>query len=298
MKKLEDNIWIFPLLGGIFIFIALLTPSAWIDGNITKTSPAYYYIWTWGLYSAYVPGYLPTISIDLNLFVLIPSVAAAIAIIIALRGIFKTTFHVWKGTRTALDVKIAWKKLIIMVLITSIAWIVLVEIGTLLSSNFTLSFWSGMSAGFGIIGLFLGAFFILIGLILIEIVLKNKGEVVFLKGVRRVEAEPEIQSKELFWLGFRFNKTFAIILAPISIVGTIICLIVYYLITYNFLYAMFFSSVFTLYPHVVFSIIIFLILNTIFLIFAIHTLQKCRIIQKQLVKKSTQASISKQVYSK
>ena len=280
--KLERNIWIFPLLGSVLVFIAFLSPAAYLDERITGTSQNYMYIWMWGLISAYFSGYIPAISFSTNLLILIPSIAISVLVFISFFRVFKSSYRVWKGEKSLMDVKGKWKFMSIILIISTIGWIVWIEIAMFISSGFQIGFWPGMAPGFGIIGIFLGVGFIIIGLLLIDINNKRARLKVNevpkpIEGAEEIPKEQSVRPKktDTIWLGFQLSKNLGIILAIISIIGIILGIIGTYTGVYNLLLDVGFNGS-ILYPHMAFSYSVFFVLMGLLLVFCIYTLNVCK----------------------
>jgi len=281
IKKLERNIWIFPLIGSIFILIALLSPAAWYDSKYDGTSPGYFYMWIWGLFSGWAPGYYPTISFSPDPFVLFPSIAITFFVLLSFILLFKSSYAVWKGNKSNLDVKKTWKVMLIILIISIGAWIVWMEVEMRMASNLEFSFWSFSFPGFGIIGIIIGIIFVICGLVLIDYVEKHKREIESMEMKKEPEADnaqpttTKAAQKDVLWLGFKMNKNIALVLAIISVISIILCILGLYTGVYNILYEVFFSST-ILYPHVTFFYVVSFVLMSVALIFCLHTLNKCK----------------------
>jgi len=280
--KLERNIWIFPLFGSLLVFIAFLSPAAFLDERITGPSQNYMYMWMWGLISAFISGYIPSLSFTTNFLILIPSIVISVLVFIAFFKIFKSSYRVWKGEKSLIDVKGSWKVMSILLVFSTIGWIVWIEIAMFISSGFQIGFWPGMAPGFGIVGIFLGVGFNIIGLLLIDINNKRArmNESKTLKPKESTEetskeAPVGIKSTDTIWLGFQLSKNMGIILAIISIMGIILGFLGAYTGVYNLLLEIGLNTS-VLYPHVAFSYTVFFVLMGVLLVFCIYTLRICK----------------------
>ncbi|TFG24123.1 MAG: zinc ribbon domain-containing protein [Promethearchaeota archaeon] len=161
---IKDYIWVFPLIGGFLIILAVLTPAVYY-----RLGPIYSYIWLWGLKvtssgSSWVSGF--------NYIDLVVYVVCTILILIAGIKLIETSNKVRLGRMDLKDVDLLWLELSILAIVAIIIWIVILSIATTstqtrttltTTTTTTTNIWSYHQVGFGVIGVFMGAIITLIG---------------------------------------------------------------------------------------------------------------------------------------
>ncbi|MBY8992318.1 MAG: zinc ribbon domain-containing protein [Candidatus Lokiarchaeota archaeon] len=177
MREIYEYIWIFPLIGGIFSILALLTPAAYFSESFYTFN-----LWMWGLISVqvndpYFGSYGETTFID-NIFILTPSVIASIIIGVSSIILISSAVTCKKKLKADDIIKSNWLTPAILILISTIAWIISIELVFLLGPT-SMSFWETNNPGFGVIGMFLGSGFAIGGYIISKYGAKQRDEVIF-----------------------------------------------------------------------------------------------------------------------
>ncbi len=148
-KLLQEYIWIFPLIGGVLIILALLSPVAYFEGAFFGL-PVKWYFWMWGFgygingFGVVNDGVFLIFSLGISLLFSISSLKL---------------IHLAYTVKTYEDVYDSLNKLLyaigIFQLILLIGWIIVFEI-------FYTGIWAIAEVGFGIIGIFISAFITII----------------------------------------------------------------------------------------------------------------------------------------
>lgn len=149
-SKKRNLSWVAPFIGGALSLIALATPAWYInesDSNIEE----YIYVWMWGFQmSTYINGtgirYTGSYTWALG-FSIICSVLVMICAIMLIFLAIKNRI----GKEEFIKVKRSWYLLSILLIIIESVW------------NLLVPNWYGLFPGFGVIGIYLGAFITLIG---------------------------------------------------------------------------------------------------------------------------------------
>lgn len=164
MGERKNYAWIAPCISGIISIIALLTPAAYFS-----YFGASFNLWIWGLASLNIPGYFTYTAFSDNLLILIPSVICTLILIVSSILILAKTYSYKKGSVEIDIAKKNWLIASILIIIVTIFWMVWLEISYILTPNpygITISFWSYVNPGFGVIGLFIGGGITIIGVII------------------------------------------------------------------------------------------------------------------------------------
>ncbi|MFX0024656.1 MAG: hypothetical protein ACFE9S_20255 [Candidatus Hermodarchaeota archaeon] len=170
MVDVKKFIWIFVIIGGLTIFIALLTPMACYIYRSTSFNTDYY-LWMINLFFSYryESGIHTTrIEFDFQLISFIPSIICTAIIIILSITTIKTAINYRK--RESIP-KISWLILGLIVLFATVFWMIMIEISRWVLYDH--SFWANLSPGFGIIGLFVGAGLEIVGYIFLKKNIRN-----------------------------------------------------------------------------------------------------------------------------
>lgn len=156
--KIRNYLWIFSIVGGLITLIAILTPTSY-----NNTGPTLYFVW------------MNQIGIDveplaiylLRTHVMLVTISTILALIIfssALIVITLTSIHI----RASLPFKkLRWKIIVLalLVIFSTLFWIIMME---LFYNEYGAHHWSfiggGYSPSFGVIGPFIGAAFMILGL--------------------------------------------------------------------------------------------------------------------------------------
>ena len=165
----KNYFWIPPLLGGLISLIALFTPATYkiLPGN-------YYYIWMWGLLSYKLYDSTDTLFTN-NVKLFIPSIICSILVFIFAIIIIISANMNRTGKKGFKDVKNKWYGLSVLVIITTATWMIIYEVHSYIAVSY--SWWKDWYPGFGVIGIFLGAIIIIMGIFLGNYFLKQKERV-------------------------------------------------------------------------------------------------------------------------
>lgn len=179
MGEIRNYIWTFPLLGGILTLIALLTPAVYI-----YEIGDYIFLWIWGLFSVQIHDYYYDTTYNLTTFtdnelILIPSIICSVFIFVGILALFSSSYSFRKEIKKGNIEKNRGLAPSIIIMISTIAWMISMEISFIVGPG-SMSFWSAYNVGFGVIGMFLGAIFGMIGYGVSKYMAKQRGEVKFL----------------------------------------------------------------------------------------------------------------------
>jgi hypothetical protein len=150
-SSIKEYDWAFPLVGGIIALIALLTPAAYYS-----TFSGSMNVWMWGLFSIYAYGYGSISTFTQDPGELFISISSSILVLISIIVIISKA----NKTRNYGD-KSKWLGASISLIIGTIFWIVGMEINGQIFAS--VSIWSILNPGFGVIGMFFGAILAIIG---------------------------------------------------------------------------------------------------------------------------------------
>jgi hypothetical protein len=178
VKVIIKFLFLFPYIGGILIIISLLTPAAmrwyhstvddsyilWVWGLLTITEWYHGAGWAWNTTFAYIP----------DPFILV--IGILFSIIIAIFGIkMILKARICGDKEKDLDITFVKYGGLIITLITT--WMIIVQIfysmTDFLGLGTNFSFWPNLSAQFGVIGIFLGGIFSILGYVLFKIYRKK-----------------------------------------------------------------------------------------------------------------------------
>ena len=155
--KIRKYLWILNLIGGIIIFISILTPTSYND-----VTPTFYYVWMNQIGVDVDPVAIYLLRTDLML-VTMSTILALIIFSSALITIALTSIYI----RNSLPIKkIQWKTIILAILVISstLFWIIMMESFYNGSGyNHWIATGGGYTPYFGVIGPFIGAAFLLSG---------------------------------------------------------------------------------------------------------------------------------------
>lgn len=172
MVDIEEFISTFPFIGTILILIALFTPAAGYSYSTMGVYQVFSYTWMFGLQYSYYIGYAPRIFFSGSPLILLPSIICTVIIFVASILMLISIFKIWKGNKNIEDFEIFWLILAIINIITTIFWMIAMELAYFLLSIRKFGFWGSYFPGFGVIGVFLGASFILFGIFMKRRVIK------------------------------------------------------------------------------------------------------------------------------
>ena len=155
--NIRNLLWIFNIVGGLIIIIAILTPTSYND-----TGSTLYYVWMNQIGIDVEPLAIYLLRTDVML-VMISTILALIIFSSALMAIIFTTIYI----RASLPFKkLRWKMIVLasLVIISTLFWIIMME---LFYNVYGYHHWiftgGGYSPYFGVIGPFIGASLIIIG---------------------------------------------------------------------------------------------------------------------------------------
>jgi hypothetical protein len=156
--KIRNILWISNLVGSIIVIISILTPTSYND-----TGPTLYFVWMTQIGVDVDPLAIYLLRTDIML-VTISTILALIIISSALVAITLTSIYI----RASLPFKkLRWKMIILtlLVIISTLFWIIMME---LFYNEYGYHHWTatggGYSPSFGVIGPFIGAAFMIMGL--------------------------------------------------------------------------------------------------------------------------------------
>jgi len=156
--KIRNLLWISNLVGSIIVIISILTPTSYND-----TGPTLYFVWITQIGVDVDPLAIYLLRTDIML-VTISTILAVIIFSSALLAITLTSIYL----RASLPFKkLRWKMIILtqLVIISILFWIIMME---LFYNEYGYHHWSftggGYSPSFGVIGPFIGAAFMILGL--------------------------------------------------------------------------------------------------------------------------------------
>lgn len=182
-SNIKDYDYAFPLVGGIIALIAFLTPA----GSYSDFSGSMD-VWMWGLFSIYAYGYGSLTTFTQDPGELLISVSCSILVLISIIIIISKA----NKTRKYGD-ESKWLGASILLIISTIAWIAGMEINGRIF--FSISLWSVISPGFGVIGMFLGAILSIIGHGISKMSPRQPRDVIVLKKAQFVSS-PASKSSE------------------------------------------------------------------------------------------------------
>jgi len=176
-RILYDYMWVFPLVGGIIPLLALLTPAGFLSDSGNTFS-----LWMWGLTSIRVfdgMEYIEDTAFSDNIFVIIPSIISSILIGVCAIMLISSAYTCKKELRGVLTIKSSWLTPAILLTISTIGWIISIELVFILGPT-SMSFWQYIDPHFGVIGMFLGSGFAIVGYIISKYYAKETDEVIFI----------------------------------------------------------------------------------------------------------------------
>lgn len=193
LKEIYENIWLFPLIGGIFSLIALLTPAAYFTESFYT-----FYLWMWGLTSVqmddpYFGNYGDTTFIE-DIFILHPSIIISIIIGVSSTVLISSAFICKKKLKTSSVIKSKWLTPAILILIGTMAWMICMELYFQLGPT-SRSFWGTINPGFGVIGMFLGSGFALGGYVISKYGAKQRDEIIFIANQDKTSISSFVSAK-------------------------------------------------------------------------------------------------------
>ena len=147
LQKIKENLWSIPLIGGIFILIALFTPMGVRFISFDRIVS----YWMWGSYSSYYHGEFYT---GYNASS-VGSIASAIcSIIIGIMSIIIIS-RAYKCKNSEYFRQKGFFGAALTSIIFTVIWMVLKGVGWYFQYNYV--FWEEYWPSFGIIGIFIGA---------------------------------------------------------------------------------------------------------------------------------------------
>ncbi len=165
MGDVRDNVWAFPLIGGIIALIAFLTPAAYLSSYSGSIN-----IWMWGLFSITIYGYGSNTTFTQDPGELLVSILCSLIVLISI------IITISKGNQARkFGEESGWLAPPILTMGGTIGWIVGMEI---ISQSYGISLWSMVNPGFGVIGMFLGSIVSIIGHGVLVKVPKRPAEVI------------------------------------------------------------------------------------------------------------------------
>lgn len=187
-----DYLWVFPLIGGIFSLIALLSPAAYLSesGNIFS-------LWMWGLVSIRVFDgieFLENTAFSDNIFIITPSVICSIIIGVSAFVLISFGITCRKDLKAGSIVKSKWLTPAVLIIISTIGWMISIELVYLLGPS-SLSFWEVINPNFGVIGMFLGAGFAIGGYAISKYGAKQRDETIYVLNRARSSSSPLVSIK-------------------------------------------------------------------------------------------------------
>lgn len=155
--KIRKYLWIFYIIGGILTIISILTPTSFND-----TTPTLYYVWITQIGVDVNPPAIYLLRTDIPL-VITSTILALVIFSCSLMAITITTIYI----RASLNFKkLAWKMIILAGLIVActLYWIIMMEsFYNAYGYNHWVMNGGGYSPYFGVIGPFIGAGLIILG---------------------------------------------------------------------------------------------------------------------------------------
>lgn len=159
MADIEELIGVLPFIGSILNFIALLTPAAVNEVKYGGIILVCKYKWMWGFEYIYYYNYIEDFYFPTNPIEIISSIICSIIVVLNSSIILITTCMVWKGKKNIADVEKYWLITAISLIIIASTWNIIME----LINEKIFSFWKFYKLGFGLIGVYIGAFLTIIG---------------------------------------------------------------------------------------------------------------------------------------
>jgi hypothetical protein len=161
----KKKAWIFVIIGGITTIVALVTPMACFIYR-SASFDTNFYLWMINLFFSYryESGIHTTrIEFDLQLISFIPSLICS-SIIMVLSIITIITANNYRKQEKI--PKVSWLYLALGVIIATLIWMIMMEVSRWVLYGHT--FWGLFNPGFGVIGLFIGAGFEIIGFMFLK----------------------------------------------------------------------------------------------------------------------------------
>ena len=155
----KKNLWVLPLIGGILLLLSIFAPASyWI------VEPTFIHFWMWGL-SVFGIGFTVTgIGIALQIEVLISGLLFTAFILICSILTIILAAKIKNGSRKIDELNKFWISCGLVVILSSIAWIIMIESVALDPPNW----WGFYSLGFGVIGPFIS------GVLIIAVIFVNR----------------------------------------------------------------------------------------------------------------------------
>lgn len=142
-------IWAAPLCGAVISLIAFFTPVVYIEAWDTS-----FYMWIWPLTDLDFEGVKSEIA-----FLEIISGIFTISILICIMIFIGSVSSYWNRTKESKDISPALLIASVVMIISTIGWIITMELLWPLDRRF----WSYSNPGFGIVGLFIGSGISIVG---------------------------------------------------------------------------------------------------------------------------------------
>ncbi|MFX0040084.1 MAG: hypothetical protein ACFFB9_04675 [Promethearchaeota archaeon] len=156
--NIRNYLWILNIAGALLAIISIMTPTSYND-----TTPTLYYIWMTQIAIDIEPFAIYLLRQDLML-VIISSILALIILSSSLIAMTLTITYI----RASLNYKkLRWKMIVLagLVIASTLGWIIMME---LFYNNYGYNHWittgGGYSPSFGVIGPFIGAALIILGI--------------------------------------------------------------------------------------------------------------------------------------
>lgn len=161
VNNIKKYLWLVPLSGGILSLLSVFSPASYF-----MVGPIFIHIWMWGL-AVNNAG----IGFSGQIEVLVSGIVFTLFILICSILIIVITIQIKKETRKVDEFKNFWISSGLIVILSSIAWIIMIESVALSPPVW----WGFFSLGFAVIGPFIAGA-LLIATVFIDRYLKKKGK--------------------------------------------------------------------------------------------------------------------------
>lgn len=172
MNEKKNYYYVPALIGGILTLIALLTPATYLSQY-----SEYFYVWMWGLltyryYDVYYMQYYSGVSFTSNPIILITSIVCSLFVLAGGIALIGQANQNREGKKGFHRVRNTWIATSILLIIVTAAWMIIYDV------SFITSWWAYYNAGFGVIGIFLGAIITIIGTGISNYMIRQRKEVI------------------------------------------------------------------------------------------------------------------------
>ena len=168
INDIKKYLWLVPLSGGILSLLSVFSPASYLI-----VGPLFTHFWMWGLTVGGIGFTVTGISFSLQIEVLVSGLLFTLFILICSILTIILAMKIKKGTRKVDELENFWISSGLIVILSSIAWIIMIE-SVAIAPYHPPEWWGYYSLGFAVIGPFIAGA-LLIATVFIERYLKKKG---------------------------------------------------------------------------------------------------------------------------